>query len=128
MWRSKETRLDKKGFLLLEVLVSVVIISVGLVYIIRSFSISTRAIATSRDYIKAASLMEDKLWELEEARQVARGEDSGYFDDERKFTWELKAEEEEESPVNKTELNVSWKRRERGQSISLVTYLWNEED
>ena len=128
MWRSKETRLGKKGFLLLEVLVSVIIITVGLVYIIRSFSMSTRAIATSRDYIKAASLMEDKLWELEQARQVERGEDKGYFDDERKFTWEIKAEEEEESPVNKMELDVSWKRRERSQSISLVTYIWNEED
>ena len=119
---------NKKGFLLLEVLVSVVAITVGLVYVIRSFSISTRAIATSRDYTKAVSLMEDKLWEIEQKGMIETGEDEGYFGNDRKFSWKLSAEAEEELPVNKTELVVSWKRRGGRQRISAATYLWNEED
>lgn len=118
----------KNGFLLLEVLVSVVVITLGLVYIVRSFSISTRAIKTSRNYMKAVSLLEEKLWELEEAGQVERGEDGDYFKDDRGFQWELAADTEEELPINKTILAVTWKDRQRKQRVSIATYLWNEED
>lgn len=128
MLRLKGAMQGRKGFLLLEVLVSVVIITVGLVYIIRSFSTSTRAIAASRDYIKAVSLLEEKLWGLEQVRQVEEGQDKDYFDDEHNFTWELNSEPEEEMPVNKTKLVVSWKRREKKQGVAVTTYLWNEED
>ena len=65
MLRLKGSALRSKGFLLLEVMVCVVLITVSLVYIIRSFSVSTRAIATSRDYMKAINLLEEKLWELD---------------------------------------------------------------
>lgn len=118
----------KKGFLLLEVLVSVAVITVGLIYIIRSFSISTRAIATSRDYIKAVSLLEEKLWEFEETRQIESGEDRDYFRDDRRFTWQLSAETEEEIPINKTQLKVFWEEKNRKQRLSVTTYLWNKED
>lgn len=120
--------LGKKGFLLLEVLVSVAVITVGLIYIIRSFSISTRAIATSRDYIKAVSLLEGKIWEYEQAREIKSGEDKGAFEENREFEWELNAETEKETALNKTRLQVSWEERHRKQTVSLTTYLWNKED
>lgn len=123
------SRLKKNsGFLLIEVLVSVVVITVGLIYIVHSFSVSTRAIGTSRDYIKALTLLEEKLWELEAAGEVEEGEDEDYFGDERVFAWELEAETEDEPPVNKTRLTVLWPERKRKQKISVTTYLWDRDD
>ena len=124
----KKLKIGKQGFLLLEVMVSVVVITVGLVYIIRSFSVSTRAISTSRNYMQAVHLMEAKLWDLEENRRVETGEDEGYFADNRKFRWAIKAETEEESPLNKINLVVSWKEGGKKQSLTATTYLWNKED
>lgn len=121
-------RRSRKGFLLLEILVSVVAITVGLIYIIRSFSVSTRAIAVSRDYIKAVSLLEERLWELEEAGGVKSGEDGDRFENERAFEWEFEAKTEEDLPINKTELRVLWPERNRKQRIAITTYLWNKED
>jgi len=131
MLKLKGLRSNKKGFLILEILVSVVIITVGLIYIIRSFSVSTRAIGTSRDYIKAISLLEEKLWELEEAGGIAKGDDQNYFRDDRKFEWVLSAEledTEEELPINRSALQVLWKERDKKQKISVITYLWDIEE
>lgn len=132
MLKLKGLRSNKKGFLILEILVSVVIITVGLIYIIRSFSVSTRAIGTSRDYIKAISLLEEKLWELEEAGGIVKGDDQNYFGDDRKFEWVLSAEledtEEEELPINRSSLQVLWKERDKKQKISVITYLWDIEE
>jgi len=130
MSRLKESALKNKhkGFLLLEVLVCVVVITVGLVYIIRSFSISTRAIATSRDYMKAASLLEEKLWEFDYIGRIEKGEYEDYFADDEDFKWELEAKLDEELPINETSMKVFWKDRNKRQQISIATYLWNEEE
>lgn len=114
--------------MLLEVLVSVVAIAVGLVYIVQSFSMSTRAIAASRRYLKAVSHLEEKLWDLEAARKIKSGKDEDVFEDDREFRWLVEAETEEETPLNKTRLEVSWTDRGRKQRVSATTYLWNEED
>ena len=119
---------NKKGFLMLEVLVCVVVITVGLIFIINSFSASTAAITTSRNYITALSLLEDRLWEFERARQTKEGEDEDRFRNKENFKWSYEAREVEETPLNKLTFAVSWKQREKTKRVSITTFLWNEKE
>jgi type II secretion system protein I len=54
-----------RGFTLIEVLVSLVIVSVGLVMILRAFETALRAVGRSRDTLLASSLIREQLAEVE---------------------------------------------------------------
>ena len=120
----------KQGFLLLEVLVSVVIISVGLIFIVRSFSSATRAVDISGRYLKLASLIEQKLWDLEAKGSIAKGTYKGDFKDEQAYKWEYKADALKDFPINTVMLMVKKPvlHKKKAEKISVETYLWNEED
>jgi len=124
----KGLKKNRNGFLILEILVCVVVITVGLVFIINSFSASTLAITTSRNYITALSLLEDELWEFERKHQAGEGENEGRFGNNENFRWSYEAEEVDETPFNKLIFGASWKQREKTKKVSITTYLWNEED
>lgn len=129
MLRLKRAAKGEKGFLLLEVLVSITIISVGLIYVVRSFSSSTRAIETTGRFIKSITLAEEKLWEFESKRVVRKGRDEGEFREEAGYKWQIEAEEHDDIPINRLALKVNWQGpRKRKQSVSVETYLWNEEE
>lgn len=119
---------NRFGFLLLEVLISITIISVGLVYVVRSFSSSTRAIQTATRFLKSVSLAEERLWELEAKGTVEKGRRQDRFKEDQEYRWEIEAEELEDVPINALKLKVKWKGPQRTQRVSLETYLWNEEE
>ncbi|MDP8230506.1 MAG: hypothetical protein P9L93_05330 [Candidatus Gorgyraea atricola] len=54
---------NKKGILLLEVLVSTTILSVCFIFIISSFTRSIRAIDLSGDYFRLGLVLEQELYE-----------------------------------------------------------------
>ena len=56
---------NKRGFLLVEVLITVVILSVGLTLITRSFMMSLRALDAIKQYTGGYLLLEQKLLDLE---------------------------------------------------------------
>ncbi len=116
------------GFLLLEVLVSMAIISIGLVYIVRSFSSSMRAIDTSNKFLKSVALIEEKMWEIEAAAGIEAGQDHGRFEDAEGYTWNIEAEEIEDSNINDVKLKVEWKGPSATQRVSVETYVWNKEE
>lgn len=119
----------RSGFLLLEVLVSITVISMGLVYIVRSFSSSTRAIETATRFLKSVSLAEEKMWELEAKGAVKKGRDEGRFKEDENFRWRIEAEGLRDVPINVLKLKVEWKGvAQKTQRVSLETYLWNEEE
>jgi prepilin-type N-terminal cleavage/methylation domain-containing protein len=72
----------KEGFTLIEVIVSVAILSICLVMVIRLFSGGLRASRTSCDYTRAVVHAKDKMEELSDDPV----QDSGEFDD--GFRWE----------------------------------------
>lgn len=128
MLRLTKVLKNRSGFLLLEVLVSITIISLGLVYIARSFSSSTRAIETAALFLKSISLAEEKLWELEAIGESAKGRDAGNFKEDDKYKWETEADELNDLPINSVKLKVDWEGVRRKQSISFETYLWSKRD
>lgn len=115
---------SSKGISLIEVVITVVILSAGLVFVARSFSYSLRSTRKSVDYLKAMSLLEDKMFEWENKGQIGLISESGAFPQaEGGFTWRLKTGGSEIPGLNKLILFVNWKDG----GVFLTTYLKNEE-
>jgi hypothetical protein len=119
--------LSQAGFMLIETLLAVVILAVGLTLVVRSFGSSVSALGTSADYTKAMGLLEERLWELEVKGSIAPGVLTGEFSEEDgKFHWQVDASELKDLDLCETQVTVSWERRGKTQTVSIVTYLKKE--
>jgi type II secretory pathway pseudopilin PulG len=127
------------GFILLEVLVSILILSIGLVAVIGAFSSSTKIISTTRRYSEAVQLAERKMFEIQTIpMEDWKTRDSGDFGDQYPdYTWEYEIEEKDsEFPEFESEitlepekyyqltLRIKFEERNRvSVPIELVTYI-----
>lgn len=129
---------NKDGFMLFEAILSVAILSLGLVLILHSFTGSLRAARVSQDYMRAALLLEDKMSRLEIRGSPPAGLSQGEFSQGNEgFTWEIKTtpvegtsdgeEEEKKAGLNEVRLTVSWSEGKRIQRATLITYLERKE-
>ena len=119
--------LSQAGFMLIETLLAVVILAVGLTLVVRSFGSSVSALGTSANYTKAMGLLEERLWELEVKGSIAPGVLTGEFSEEDgKFRWQVDASELKDLDLCETQVTVSWERRGKTQTVSIVTYLKKE--
>ena len=64
----------KQGMLLLEVIVAMIVLSVGLTMMMRSFSISIKAARVVQNYFYAVVRAENLVWDLEENYASLQGE------------------------------------------------------
>lgn len=84
---------NKKGFLLLEVIVSIVIITTGLVYIMRAFSTAKFAISRSLVIFESGLLLESKMFEFEEKGRIEKDFKAGKkFEDNPGYSWAISTE------------------------------------
>ena len=129
----RQKRLPRKakslmGFMLLEVVLSVFIVTVGVVFVIGSFITSIKAFKVSKIYLDALYLMEEKMWEYEESGEIEEGSDSGRFEDYKNAEWSVEAEEmDDDLPLNETTVEVELKENDRKRRFKIVTYLYNKE-
>lgn len=120
--------MPQKGFLLLETILSVLILTVGLSVVIRSFGSSLDALRVSNDYTQALLLLEEKMGELEAQGSIPTGTVGGIFPSEDdQFQWEVRASAPNPLDLFEVEVTVSWKQRGRPRDISVVTYLRQKE-
>ncbi len=113
----------RSGFMLLEVMLSVFIVVVGVVFVISSFITSIKAFRVSKSYLEALYLMEEKMWEYEDSGEVEDGSDSGGFEDYKNAEWSVKAEEIEDLALNETAVEVLLKEGDKKRRFRIVTYL-----
>ena len=64
----KKKRNTARGFALVEVLLAVVIVSVGLVFVLQSFAASVKALKTSRDYHLASEALDQIMNDIEHGK------------------------------------------------------------
>jgi type II secretory pathway pseudopilin PulG len=119
---------NKKGFLLLEVMVSVVIITGGLLFVMRGYSIVRETLERSRALFGVFLLAEQKMFDCEIKGAVEEGESSGEFPDSKGFSWKLRARAlaPEDSTLNDlevVEINVFDQKKPLEIGASLFTYL-----
>lgn len=80
----------KKGFLLLEVIVSIAIITGGLVFVTRVYSTAKYAIQRSFILFKSALLLESRMFEFEEKGKIESDfKDGGTFKDDKDYSWSM---------------------------------------
>jgi len=126
---------NNKAFLLIEILVTVVIVSTCLIFINHAFTSSFKAAGISSDYISAAFLLDDKSFDFESNPELKEGESSGGVEFlGRNFSWtqtvsSLEKEEtgdeyeEGELDLKRLKLSVGWNRQGVERNIDIVTYV-----
>lgn len=122
------------GFLLIEILVTVVIVSASIIFINHAFTSSLKAIAVSNDYLSSVLLLEDKSFDFEAYPYVDESSFSGEENFmERNFTWQqdvlgLSEEDigdeydEEDLGLKLLRFSVGWKRQNVERNIEVITY------
>lgn len=115
------------SFSLIEVLITVAILSTAIVFIFRSFTASLAAVKFSQNITLACLLTEEKLFEIEErqapgASEYAEGRENLA---EREFKWNYQTTPLEDSDLAELKFNVSWQEnaRENEYAIDFFTYL-----
>ncbi len=112
-----------KGFLLLEIMISVSILSFGVLLILNSFVRPIRATELSMDYFKAGLLVEEKMSELYNSgvkNGVMKGEFSGFNS---RFFWALDVSYLEGGFCQEINLKVYWRNKDKEEDLSVSTYI-----
>ncbi len=111
---------NNEGFLLLEVIVSIVVITSALLFVTRSYSVSKQAIERSRDLFKSGLLLEEEMFAFEEKGEIGEGSKEGEFSDNKDYLWKINAV----PAANLNTVALSVYRRNNPQEVySLYTYL-----
>lgn len=133
--------LEDRGFLLLEVLISIVIIATTLIIINRAFSTSLRAVRLAGDYLLASYILEDKIFDIqiEESFADARISDTVQLNQKDFFYSmnispaempELEDIDTEEIALKEATLSVNWSDADTDNvsRVNVFTYVWEKEE
>lgn len=111
----------RSGFTLIEVLVSLVVVTASLTIIAQGFLTGGRASVVSQNETIATMLAESKMAELEAGILSTQMSDQGTFEPERPdFSWSLEPESTETTGLSKMTLTVTWKERNEDRTFTLV--------
>jgi len=124
---AQEKKAHRKGFLLIEAIVVIVILSVGLTLIIQATVAGLRAMTLAADYVEAVRLAENTLFPLlQEGRTKAPFVEENRFAD-NNFSYRLEAQRVSgdvgSGDLNEVELEVRWRAGRSEKKVSLQTYL-----
>lgn len=112
-----------RGFLLLEIMLSISILSIGILLILNSFIRPIRAMEISRDYFKAGLMLEEKLLDLYNSYiedGLSRGE---FIDFGGRFSWYMDVIKSEYDSCREVILKVIWREKDQEKSLSISTYI-----
>ena len=119
---------NSRAFLLLEVVLTITILSVGLVFVIRAISTSMKAVKAAFDYNQAIHLIYNKAFELEtdpSFRELSSSfkKEEGTFEDNEDFRWKCLFEKIPDYNLSKVTLTVTWKEGRREGVLDMATFL-----
>lgn len=117
-----KSRLNR-AFTLIEVLITVAILSSAIIFVFRSFATALTSVKFSQDLTRACYLAEDKLWEINQ--YSLNGNSLPEQGSEDKFRWEYEISPASEPNLEELKLNVYWKKnkKESDYSLQFSTYL-----
>jgi prepilin-type N-terminal cleavage/methylation domain-containing protein len=115
---------NDRGFSLLEVIVTIAILSVGIVMVMEAIVFSTGAAALSCDVVSAVFLAEDKLQELEykEADSLISNEPEEAQGTRDKFSWKRTLKLDPAIGLYALDMELEWKTKSRQESFGVQTY------
>lgn len=117
-----------KAFSLLEVIITVAILSVAIMYVFRSFAAAIAGTKFSQNVSLAVFLAEGQLWEIEQRYKdglVLPAHPQVEKIQERDFNWDYAILDTDIPELKKLKFTVSWKEkaREKEYSIDFFSYL-----
>jgi prepilin-type N-terminal cleavage/methylation domain-containing protein len=119
----------KKGFTLIEIMVSIAILSMGLILILQGFTYSINIFNIAQSNLEAVLLAEENMVKFEMGSK--RVGDSSYKDtsgntklNNMNFAWDIRMSPQEEyEDLYKISSIISWNRGQNRGSTPLVSYL-----
>ncbi len=120
---------SKQGFTLIEVMLSVAILSLGFTLILQGFSQALNTLRISQNNLKTSLLAESKLAEMQinarESQDALLGNlNEKILLDNIEFYWTAKVTlDEVDENLNKTVTTLSWGEGKRKGAISVATYI-----
>ena len=120
---------NARGLSLVEILVTVAILSISLVMIVRSFMTSLRALEISKGFVVARLLLEEKMWQIKQQGAVTsdRDEREQFADPHGAFEYTLRTRAVEgglaPQDLHEVSLTVAWREGRRTNEIAVVTYM-----
>lgn len=117
-----------RGLTLLELLITVGILSSGIIIIIQTICFSGKAAGLSRDLTAAVFLAQDKLQEVEFKENIsALGEmPKEYKEKAGNYEWEYSLKADNVLRLYRLDFNVRWHSQKRIEGINISTLLRNE--
>lgn len=123
MCASRKQSPSNRGFLLFELVLSVIVLSISLTVISRSFIQTLTARQTSKRFFQAGLLIERKILELNQA-SFSEGKEEGTFEEfGGLFRWAVTTKEIEAPPLYEALVTVGWDSRGHERQLTITTYL-----
>jgi len=121
----------RRGFLLLEVMVSIIVITGGLLFVMRVYSTAWGALDRSRTLFKNSLLLEEAAFSFEEKGIIEEGTQTGRFADPKDYSWEAKAmplslDDIDLNDLNSVDLDVFNNKASPPDKYFLSTYLYKK--
>lgn len=116
---------SNKAFSLLELIISIAILSTGIVIILQALSFSARVTGLSCDIVNAVLLAEDKLqdFEFKEKHNLLTKEPNAAAGEADKFKWQYTLSPVSGLALSKLDLRFRWQRAKKEENLDLSTYL-----
>jgi prepilin-type N-terminal cleavage/methylation domain-containing protein len=132
--------LAQQGFSFVELMITMVVVTVGLVFIIQGFIVASNVLDTAQNYLRVIPFLDAKIQDIEASARINNGVDRHSDEGEfvflaKNFNWNLEvvSTKQEGDPdlsedLNEVSLKVSWQERNSAKDLSVVTYLRNKKE
>lgn len=117
---------DTNGFTLIEIVVTLAILSLALPTLLRSFTEAAKGQALAENRTTALYLLKFRMAEIEAEGYPDIGEEEGEFGEDSRFRWRSDVQDvdsEEIEGLRLVTVTVTWQERGRERLISTSTYL-----
>ena len=124
---------NRKGFVLIEALLGIIILSVSISLILQAMATSFKASVYSSGYTTALMLLENKASQLILQKFIQTGlkEDQSFDYPFQHYQYTLQTSPysgDEESKINTVRLSVGWSSTQKHKQVNLETFLFNLPD
>ena len=127
---SRQVMTSNAGFTLVEILVTLTVLSIALPALMHSFRNAAQGQAISENRTTALYLLKFRMAEIELGGYPDIGEDNGEFGENSRFRWRSKVQDvvsEEIENLRLITVTLMWQERGKEESISMNTYMADRE-
>ena len=123
---TREGRRRKSGFLLIEVLLAVTILTIALVGIMRAIIQATSSGREVQRYTRAVQLTQQKTWEIEDryayTNQETSEDDEGVYEEPLEdYSWEWEIESDEDRLVYIVSVKTIWHHNKKERTYTMMS-------